>query len=61
MRYAQLRLTEQEFIEIKKAALDAKLPLEDFLKTVVLKNVRSIIIAEGISSAAINNKEKSNE
>ena len=36
MRYMQIRyVNEEEFIEIKKAALDAKLSLEDFVKAAI--------------------------
>ena len=33
MRYAQVRLTDEQFIEVKKAALDAKMTLEQFIES----------------------------
>lgn len=39
MRYMQIRLTEEEFILVKKAALDAKVSLEAFLKAAVFEKM----------------------
>jgi len=39
MRYAQLRLTDEEFITVKKAALDAKMSLDDFLKSAIFEKM----------------------
>jgi hypothetical protein len=39
MRYAQVRLTERQFIIIKKAALDAKMTLEHFIKASVFERL----------------------
>ena len=36
MRYAQTQLTEKDFVAVKKAALDSKLSLGEFLKKAVL-------------------------
>ena len=41
MRYAQIRLTETELNEFKKAAIDAKLTLEAFIKTAVFEKIIS--------------------
>jgi len=39
MRYAQTQFTEEEFIMVKKAALDAKLSLGNFLKSAVFEKM----------------------
>ncbi len=58
MRYAQLRLTETEFIEVKKAALDAHISLEEFLKTAVFTQIKAAkLIASGIPSDANKGEE----
>jgi hypothetical protein len=39
MRYAQLRLSDKEFITVKKAALDAGISLEEFLKSAMAEKL----------------------
>ncbi len=50
MRYMQLRVTEKEFVQIKKAALDANKRTEDFLKLAVFHYIAQIKIKEISSS-----------
>lgn len=59
MRYMQIKYSdEEEFIKVKKAALDARLSLEDFIKTAVQEKLNSIYTEESIPQSSTTNKEK---
>ena len=60
MRYAQIRFKdEEEFFELKKAAMYAKQSLEEFIKQAVEERLNSIT-EESIPQSSLNSKEKSN-
>jgi predicted DNA binding CopG/RHH family protein len=42
MRYAQIRLTEEEFIEVKKTILNEGVSLENFIKEAIKEKILSI-------------------
>ena len=42
MRYAQIRLSEEEFIELKRIILDENTSLEKFIKTAIKEKIISI-------------------
>jgi hypothetical protein len=39
MRYAQVRLPEEEFIQVKKAALDAGMSLDEFMQSAIFEKM----------------------
>ncbi|MCP3924872.1 MAG: hypothetical protein GY714_20020 [Desulfobacterales bacterium] len=48
MRYAQVRFTDEEFIKLKKAALDDELTFEEFLKSAIIESCSDLDIFEEI-------------
>ena len=44
MRYAQIRLSDKDFITAKKAALDANMSFEDFLKSAMFEKLFSDVV-----------------
>ena len=46
MRYAQIRLPDKEFIKVKKAALDAGMTLEEFMKSAIFEKMFADVIKQ---------------